>query len=93
MNKNGTKGIITKLLKISDKERKVLKAAKEKQNKGKGNSGFLIRSSINQKIMGQYLQNTKRQNCHPRILNPAKLSLKNEGKIMTLKHTKAERIH
>lgn len=54
VNRNGTKERY-KLLKTSDKEKKVLKAAKEKQNKGKGNSRFLIRKNVNQKIMEQYL--------------------------------------
>lgn len=46
VNRNGTKERY-KLLKTSDKEKKVLKAAKEKQNKGKGNSRFLIRKNVN----------------------------------------------
>lgn len=77
------------MLKVKDKEI-ILKATREKQfvttrDPHKTISGFLCRNLAGQEAVERYIQSNERgeKNCQPRILYPAKLSFRNEGKIKT----------
>lgn len=76
--------ITIKLLKTNDKE-KILKIARGKKvrytlrEKGKDDFIFLVENNASEKIMEQYLENTKKKNSYqPKILYPIKISVKNE---------------
>ena len=75
--------IIIKMLKVKDKER-ILKAAREKQrvnSKKRLSADFSKKPFSGKKGIARSIQSDENKDLQPRLLYPAKLSFKMEGKI------------